>query len=124
MACSAGNLALLHMIRSPAVRNVGMIIQSRHPVVSCYGNMRSTGAQHGCAARVSRCLENADSQTRDYTAHVLRFAPRLPVRQVAMQGQTSLLSRAQRVEQDFDLHLEEGLFLDLAARVKLDIRDW
>ena len=41
-----------------------------------------------------------------------------------MQGQTSLLSRAQRVQQDYDLHLEEGLFLDLAARVKLDIRDW
>ena len=70
------------------------------------------------------CLENAESQTRDSTAHDTRFAPRLPVRQVAMQGQTSLLGRAQRVQQEYDLHLEEGLFLDLAARVQLSTRDW
>ena len=41
-----------------------------------------------------------------------------------MQGQTSLLSRAQRVQQDYDLQLEEGLFLDLAARVTSRTRDW
>jgi len=41
-----------------------------------------------------------------------------------MQGQTSVLRRAQRVQQDFDLQLEEGLFLDLAARVKSNTCDW